>query len=47
MTDNDYVFREMPISKALVRLSVPTIVSQLITTIYNLSDTFLDRKSVV
>lgn len=40
MTDNDYVFREMPISKALVRLSVPTIVSQLITTIYNLSDTF-------
>ena len=30
----------MPIPKALATLAIPTIVSQLITMIYNLADTF-------
>ncbi len=34
------LFESMPIGKALLTMAVPTIVSQLITMIYNLADTF-------
>ncbi len=34
------LFEKMPVPKALATLAVPTIVSQLITMIYNLADTF-------
>ena len=34
------VFEKMPVPKALATLAVPTIISQLITMIYNLADTF-------
>lgn len=34
------LFESMPVSKALVRMSIPTIISQLITLIYNMADTW-------
>ncbi len=37
---NRRLFEELPVSKALLSLALPTVVSQLITTIYNLADTF-------
>ena len=40
MQENKALFSTMPIPKALAKLAVPTIVSQLITMIYNLADTF-------
>jgi len=40
MNDNKAVFETMPVPRALAILAVPTIVSQLITMIYNLADTF-------
>ena len=40
MRQNKEVFENMPVPKALATLAVPTIISQLITMIYNLADTF-------
>lgn len=40
MNDKKDVFETMPVPKALATLAVPTIISQLITMIYNLADTF-------
>ena len=37
---NREIFETMPVPKALLTLALPTIASQLITMIYNLSDTF-------
>ena len=37
---NRELFENMPVPKALLTLALPTIASQLITMIYNLSDTF-------
>ena len=34
------VFEKMPVPKALATLAIPTIISQIITMIYNLADTF-------
>ena len=34
------IFEKMPVPKALATLAIPTIISQLITMIYNLADTF-------
>ena len=38
--DKTELFERMPVGKALLIMAVPTIVSQLITMIYNLADTF-------
>lgn len=42
---------QTPISRLIAKLSVPTIISMLVTNIYNTADTYfvsrLDRKSVV
>lgn len=35
-----YLFEEMPVSRAVATLAIPTIVSQVVTMIYNLADTF-------
>lgn len=35
-----YLFESMPVPKAVVTLAVPTIISQVVTMIYNLADTF-------
>ena len=40
MNQNREIFEDMPVPKALATLAVPTIISQLITMIYNLADTF-------
>ena len=34
------IFEQMPIPKAVFTLAVPTVISQLIILIYNLSDTW-------
>ena len=39
-TDNIEIFERMPVSKAVIALVVPTIISQIITVIYNMADTF-------
>ena len=38
--DKTELFETMPVGKALLTMAVPTIVSQLITMIYNIADTF-------
>ena len=40
MKDKREIFEKMPVSKALATLAIPTIISQLISMIYNLADTF-------
>jgi len=40
MRDNDYLFREMPVRRAVLSLAAPTVISQIITVIYNMADTF-------
>ncbi len=38
--DKKYIFEKMPVPKALATMAIPTIVSQLITLIYNIADTW-------
>ena len=45
MTENQELFETMPVPRALATLAVPTIVSQLITMVYNLSDTYFIGKT--
>ncbi len=40
MQENKALFATMPVPKALATLAIPTIISQLITMVYNLADTF-------
>ena len=40
-----YLFGEMPVLKALLTLAVPTILSQIVTMIYNLADTYFVGRS--
>ena len=35
-----YLFEEMPVSKAVLQLTIPTVISSLVMVIYNLSDTY-------
>lgn len=35
-----YIFEEMPVPRAVAKLAVPTVISQVVTMIYNLADTF-------
>ena len=37
---NEYVFRDMPVSKALLTFAFPSIISQLVLLVYNLADTY-------
>ena len=39
--NNEELFRSMPVAQAILTLAVPTVVSQIITIIYNMADTFL------
>lgn len=45
MDENQELFENLPVPKALATLAIPTIVSQLITMIYNLSDTYFIGKT--
>lgn len=40
MRDKDSIFREMPVRRAVLSLAVPTVISQIITVVYNMADTF-------
>ncbi len=40
MRSNEYLFSEMPVRRAVLSLAVPTVISQIITVIYNMADTF-------
>lgn len=37
----EYLFNTMPVGRAIASLAVPTVISQIITVIYNMADTFL------
>ena len=39
-TDNTALFEKMPVPQAVITLVIPTIISQIITVIYNMADTF-------
>lgn len=38
--NNDQLFAETPVRRAVLALAVPTVISQIITVIYNMADTF-------
>ena len=38
--DKEALFTQMPVGKAVLSLAVPTVISQLITVVYNMADTF-------
>ena len=40
LEDKKYLFEEMPIPKAYLKLSVPVVLGSLVTMLYNLADTF-------
>ncbi len=40
MRSNDDLFCKMPVRRAVLSLAVPTVISQIITVIYNMADTF-------
>jgi len=40
MRNNDDLFCEMPVRRAVLSLAIPTVISQIITVIYNMADTF-------
>lgn len=40
MDENKELFETMPVARALTKMAIPTIISQLITMIYNLADTY-------
>ena len=39
-TSKRYIFEEMPVLKAVLKLAIPSVIGQLILVIYNLADTF-------
>jgi len=39
-SDNTALFSDAPVSRAVLSLAVPTVISQLITVVYNMADTF-------
>lgn len=38
--EKEELFATAPVGKAVVSLAVPTVISQLITVVYNMADTF-------
>ena len=38
--EKEALFSSMPVPKAIAALAVPTVISQLITVVYNMADTF-------
>lgn len=51
MHENKDLYESIPVGRALIRLMVPTVISQIITVIYNMADTFfigrLNNKDLV
>lgn len=44
-TKEEVLFEEAPVGRAVLSLVVPTVISQLITVIYNMADTFSSGRS--
>ena len=40
MSQNEAVFRDAPVRKAVVQMAVPTVISSLVLVVYNMADTF-------
>lgn len=40
MEQNDYLFKDAPVSKAVFQMAIPTVISSLVLVIYNMADTF-------
>ena len=38
------IFSDVPVRKAVLTLAIPTVISQLITVVYNMADTFFIGK---
>lgn len=43
-TEQTALFSEAPVRKAVLTLAIPTVISQLITVVYNMADTFFIGK---
>ena len=41
MTRNNELFTSMPVGKAVTKLAIPTVVSQIIVILYSMADTFV------
>ena len=44
MTKDNELFTSMPVGKAVAKLAIPTVVSQIIVILYSLADTFLSAR---
>ena len=42
----EYLFNTMPVGRAIASLAVPTVISQIVTVIYNMAGTFFRNHSV-
>lgn len=40
MNTNKYLFEEAPVSRAVMTMAIPTMISMLVVVIYNMADTF-------
>lgn len=40
MSENENVFRDAPVRKAVVQMAVPTVISSLVLVVYNMADTY-------
>ena len=40
MSENENVFRDPPVRKAVVQMAVPTVISSLVLVVYNMADTY-------
>lgn len=38
--NNEQIFSEMPVPRAVATMAIPTIIGQLVVLVYNLADTF-------
>lgn len=45
--DHTELFANMPVPKAIITLVIPTIISQMITVVYNMADTFFSGASLI
>ena len=47
MTKNNELFTTLPVGRAVAKLAIPTVVSQIIVILYSLADTFSLARSVI
>lgn len=43
-TQEEILFEDTPVTRAVLSLVIPTVISQLINVIYNVADTFLSAR---